>query len=128
MTPTHYPGCGRLPAPGWHCSNCYDPVDDCSELERLRGTDCTSWNEACQAYLDGLSSAEIQRRTWAAAARHEKSRDGGRHQRLERLLRDETTRRHHECLETIPPPPSVPREERETVRPARMNETRGMIR
>jgi hypothetical protein len=117
LRPLFCPGCGRLPCRDWHCLYCYDPVPDCTELELLHGQDCASWNAAVRSWLDGQSDAELQKRAWAASGRHEADRDGGQHQRLERMLRDELTRRHHECSETIPPPPGLPREERETVRP-----------
>jgi hypothetical protein len=119
---TPCPGCGREPSSrtAYTCPSCYDPVEDSSALERLQGYSEAEWNERAQDWLDGeYTSAGLR----TQIARLDSIVDAGEgqshHRALSRLLRDELTRRHQECRDTWPPPPSVPREERETARPGR---------
>jgi hypothetical protein len=112
------PGCGMPPrGVPLSCDDCYDPNDDSTELEGLRGHSDTEWNERVQDWLDGRTSSDLRRRVASCDALVDAGIHHSRLRALSRLLRDELTRRHQECRDTWPPPPSVPREERETARP-----------
>lgn len=130
LTPCH---CGRFPTTRpdgiWQprtvevqytCSNCYDPSDN-----DLRGYGATereaglSWTENMAEWVDAQRSASLRLIVANCDARVDAGTARAGDRALACLLRDELTRRHQECRDTWPPPPSVPREERETVRPVR---------
>jgi hypothetical protein len=118
---TPCPGCGREPFGIYRtCPDCYDPNEDSTELETLSGQTDAEWNERVQEWLDGRTSADLRARVAQCDALVDSDiHHPCRLRALSRLLRDELTRRHQECRDTWPPPPSVPREERETARPGR---------
>jgi hypothetical protein len=120
-TALYCPGCGLQPTVGMmrHCPDCFDPNDDASELECLRGFTTASWNDAVVEYLAGKTSAQLRDTVASLDARIDAGNDERKHRALAYMLRTELTRRHINCEDTIPPPPSVPREERETRRPGR---------
>lgn len=115
---TPCPGCGREPFGIYRtCPDCYDPNEDSTELETLCGQTDAEWNERVQSWLDGRTSTDLRARVASCDALVDSGVQRSSLRALSRLLRDELTRRHHACTDTIPPPPSVPREERETIRP-----------
>ncbi len=142
--------CGRYPTTGvelstperpielvevqYTCPNCYDPDPDTAWIGNLRGWGTTEreaglrWSEQVACWVDQAPSAALRSAIALCDARIDAGthRAGDRH--MARLLRDELTVRHHACEDTIPPPPSVPREERETMRPMRMRECGTVIR
>jgi hypothetical protein len=112
------PGCGLQPTgKPLTCPDCYCPVWDCCELERLYGFTPKEWNEHVAEYLSGVASVHLRSHVASMDSLIDAGSTDRKHRSLGRLLRDELTRRHHACEDTIPPPPSVPREERETCRP-----------
>lgn len=114
------PRCGELPTGvPLTCPNCYDPNPDCSDVERLQGQNVREWIDRVQECLDGFTGAELRDSLAMLDSRVDVGTGVASHRAMARYIRDELTRRHHACLETIPPSPRLPREERETARPGR---------